>query len=82
MTLGRRLNLAITALLPVARMIHCARSNHVEVDVNQAAMQVLVGFNGGCVIAIFSKSALVTFALVVLLCGTTSDELHALGNDV
>jgi hypothetical protein len=45
-------------------------------------MQMLVGLNSGCVVAILPECALLAFALVVFLCGATRDELHALGDDV
>ena len=63
-------------------MIHHAGSNHVEIDIDQTPMQVLVGSNGGCVVAILPERTLLTFALVVLLGSASSDELHALCDDV
>ena len=54
----------------------------VEIDVDQTAMQMLVGLNRCGVIAVFPKCALPPFPLIVFLRGSSSDELHALGNDV
>ena len=54
-SLRRLLNLTITAVHPFERMIHCASPNHVEVDVNQAAMQVFVGLDRRGVIMILPK---------------------------
>src|SRR5258708_269973 len=45
-------------------------------------MQVLVGLNGGGMIAILPECSLLTLSLVVLLGSATGDELHALGDDV
>jgi hypothetical protein len=45
-------------------------------------MQMLVGVNGRCMLAIFPERALLAFSLVVLLRRATSDELHALTDHV
>ncbi len=45
-------------------------------------MQVLVGSNGGHIVAILPERALLTFALVVLLGSAAGDELHALNDNV
>jgi hypothetical protein len=57
-------------------------ANHVQVNVHEAAMQVLIGFDSGSVIAIFPESSLPSLALVIFLCGTTRDQLDALGYDI
>src|SRR5262245_47137249 len=63
-------------------MIHHAGSNHVQIDVDYTAMQMLVGFNSGGMIAIFPEGPLSPLALVVFLRRAASDELHALSNHV
>jgi hypothetical protein len=60
-------------------VIHHARANHVQVNVHEAAMQVLIGFDGGSVIAIFPKRSLPFLALVIFLRGATRAQLNALG---
>ena len=42
-------------------------------------MQVLIGFNGGSVIAIFPERSLRILALVIFLRGATRDQLDTLG---
>jgi len=41
--------------------------NHVQVDVNNTPMQMLVGLDRGGMITVFPKCSLPTFALVVFL---------------
>jgi hypothetical protein len=57
-------------------------ANHVQVDVNQTAMQVFVGLYGGGVITILPERPLPIFALVVFLRGAPCYELHTFGNNV
>ena len=45
-------------------------------------MQVLIGFDGGSVIAIFPERSLPILALVIFLRGATRDQLDALGYDI
>src|SRR5262245_14773425 len=73
-TFRRLLDLAKTALLPPLSMIHHAGPYHVQVDVRQAAMQMLIGFNGCSMIAIFPERALLTFPLVIFLRSAPGDE--------
>ena len=63
-------------------MIYHAGACHVQIDIYQTAIQMLVCLNGRCMVAILPERALLAFALVVLLRRATSDELHALGDDV
>ena len=63
-------------------MVHHASTDHVEINVDQTAMQVLVDLNGRGVITIFPERTLRTPALVVLLRGAPCDELHAVSNYV
>ena len=48
-------------------------ANHVQVNVHQTAMQVLVGFDRSSMIAVFPECALPVLALVVFLRGAASD---------
>jgi hypothetical protein len=57
-------------------------ANHVQVDVDQTAVQMLVGLDGGGMIAVFPKCAMPVLALIVLLRGSARDELHALRYDI
>lgn len=45
-------------------------------------MQVLVGLNCGCMVAVFPERAVSALALVVLLCRAAGDQLHALSDDI
>ena len=44
-------------------------------------MQVLVGFDGGGMIAVFPEWPMSILALIVFLRGAAGDEMHALRND-
>jgi hypothetical protein len=55
-------------MLPSYGVIHHARANHVQVNVHEAAMQVLISFDGGSVIAIFPERCLPILALVNSAC--------------
>jgi len=63
-------------------MIHYARANHVEIDVDQTAMQVLVGFDSGGVIAVLSERPVSILGLVVFLRRSPGDELHTLRDNI
>jgi hypothetical protein len=45
-------------------------------------MQVLVGLNCGCMVAILPKRSLAVFTLIVFLRRAAGDQLHALSDDV
>jgi len=81
-SLRRLLNLTITAVHPFERMIHCAGPNHVEVDVNQAAMQVFVGLDRRGVITVLPERPVSILALVVFLRRSPGDELHTLRDNI
>ena len=49
-------------------------AHHVQVDVDQTAMQVLVGFDSRGMITVFPERSLPPFALIVFLCGASSDN--------
>ena len=80
--LARLLDLAIAAVSPLGGVPSYAGAHHVQVDVDQTVLQVLVGFDRRCTIAVLPEGARAPFAPVVLLCGRPCDQLHALGNDV
>ena len=63
-------------------MTHHAGANHIEINVDQATMQMFVGLNSRSVVAIFPERSLPSFALVVFLRSAAGDELHALSNHV
>ena len=56
--------------------------DHVEIHVDQTAMQVLVGLSGSGMLAIFPECSLLTLSLVVLLGSAAGDELHAFRDNV
>jgi hypothetical protein len=63
-------------------MSHDPGAHHIQIDVHQTAMQMLIGFDSRCVISILPKGSLPRFSLVVFLRGAPRNELHALGNNV
>ena len=63
-------------------MAHYAGANHVQVDIDQTAMQMLVGLDGGGMIAVFPKCAMPVLALIELLHGSARDELHTRRDNV
>jgi hypothetical protein len=63
-------------------MVHYAGANHVQVDIDQTAMQMLVGLDGGGMIAVFPKCAMPVLALIELLRGSARDELHTRRDNV
>ena len=66
-SLGRFLDLAISAGKPLCGVLDHPGSNHVQVDVHDTAVQMFVGADRRGVIAIFSERSMVLLALVVLL---------------
>ena len=63
----RCLNFMISGIAPLFRMSDHARADHVQVDVDQALDEVVVGRHRCGEVAIFPERALSGFALVVLL---------------
>jgi hypothetical protein len=55
-SLWRSLNLTVTAVRPFSWMVHYPGANHVQVDVDQTAIQMLVGLDGGSMIAVFPNA--------------------------
>ena len=54
----------LTLSLPLRRMAYGARTNHVEIDVDHTAMQMLVGFDGRPVINVLPERPCADFPLV------------------
>ena len=63
-------------------MIHHAGSNHVEINVNEATVKVVIELDCGGMVAVLPERALLTFALVILLGSAAGDELHAFRDNV
>jgi hypothetical protein len=56
-------------------------SNHIlEVDINKTAAQMLAGFYGCGMVAIFPESPFAPLALIILLAGTSRYQLNCGGN--
>ena len=70
---GRLLNFTIAAVSPLVRVLDYPGANHVQVDIEQTALKVFVGFDGGGMITVFPKRAMPVLALVVLLRGSACD---------
>ena len=56
-------------------MLHNTATNHVEIDVNEALDQVLVGFNRSRMVAIFPVRPFPTLPLIELLPCSSRDQL-------
>jgi hypothetical protein len=63
-------------------MVDHAGANHVQINVHQTPMQVLIGLNSRSMISVFPERTLPPFALIVLLRGSPGDELHALSDNI
>jgi len=61
-------------------MPHYAGAHHIQIDVYEASMQVLVGLDRRCVVAIFPEGAVTILALIVCSGRAAGDELHAPSN--
>ena len=61
------LNFAESGHFPLRGMGHRASANHIEIDVGQAAEQVLAGVHRGGMVAIFPECTVALFAPVVFL---------------
>jgi hypothetical protein len=57
-------------------------SHHIQIDVGDAAVQMMIDFDCRSVIAVFPKRPLARLAQVVLLRSATGDKLNALGDDI
>src|SRR5262245_60766905 len=60
-----------------SRTDNCA--DHIQVNLHQTAMQVLIPFNSSGMITVLSKCPLPSFALVVFLSGAAGNQLHTAG---
>jgi hypothetical protein len=63
-------------------MAYGARTNHVEIDVDQTPMQMLVGFDGRRVITILPERPMPIFPLVIFLRRSSGDELDTLRHNI
>jgi hypothetical protein len=63
-------------------MVDHAGANHVQINVHQTPMQVLIGLNSRSMISVFPERSPARFALVIFLCGTSSDQLHTLRDNL
>src|SRR4030042_5282692 len=70
----------VAAGLPFGGMLHLPRPNHVEVDVDQAAGQMLARLNRGGVVAVLPEGPPASLSLVVILSRPAGDELQAACN--
>lgn len=61
-------------------MGHRAGPDHVQIDVDHAAGQIIVAIDASGMVAIFPERATPLLALVVFLPGAACDQLHAAGD--
>jgi hypothetical protein len=56
-------------------------TDHVEININKAAYQVIVSLNGGGMIAVFPKSSFTLFTLIEFLGSSPGNQLETFGDD-
>ena len=76
---GWVLNFIVAAHFPFVRVRHCARTNHVQVDVRNASGQMTVGLNRRRVIAILPESATPFLPRIELLSHSSLYKLQRTG---
>jgi hypothetical protein len=74
------LNLIETTPFPLARVIHNAGSDHIQIHIDKALPKMIAGLDGCGVVSILPECALSVFPLVVLLAGSAGNMLHGSGN--
>ena len=57
-------------------------TNHVQIDVNETTLKVLVRLDGRGMIAVFPECAAASFPLIVFLAIAASDQLHVMGDNL
>src|SRR5438034_10042984 len=57
-------------------------TNHVQININKAAVQVLVDLDRRCMIAVFPECTVASFPLIVFLPTAAGDQLPAIGDNV
>jgi len=57
-------------------------TNHVQININKAAVQVLVDLDRRCMIAIFPECTVASFPLIVFLPSAAGDQLHPISDNV
>jgi hypothetical protein len=65
---------------PLGGVLDHAGAYHVQIDIDEAAMQVLVSLDRRGVVTVLPESAPAPLALIVFLPCAPGDELHAPGN--
>ena len=80
-SLTRLLNLFVSAFIPLMRMAHHAGTYHVQIHVDQALDEMLVGLLSRCLIAILPKGPFAFLPRVVFLTRSSRNELHGSRDD-
>jgi hypothetical protein len=57
-------------------------THHIQIDIEETALQMLSGLNGSRMVAILPKRTLSMFFSVVFLTGATGDQLDRVGDSV
>jgi hypothetical protein len=70
------LNLVVATDFPVGRMLDDAGPNHVQIDVHQAARQMVTGLHGGRVVAVFPEGADATATPIESLSRAALDSIQ------
>lgn len=76
------LNLSITAVCPITGIRDHSGTNHVQIDINKATVQVVVSLDRRRMIAICPECAVASFPLIVFLPSAAGDQLHAIRDNV
>ena len=79
---GRSDDLVVSAHVPFRRMVHHTGANHIQVDIHQAADQMLVALHRGRMIPVLPKCAVSVLAEIEFLSGPAGDQLDAVGDDI
>lgn len=69
-----------TSSRPVSGVFDDLGADQIQIDISQAASKVVIGANGGGVIAVLPKGTFAGFSLIELLRHAAGNPLHAFGN--
>lgn len=72
----RLLDLLVSRRIPLMRMAYRTGTHHVQIHTDRILDEMLVGFHSRCMVAILLKGALASLSVVVLLPGSSCNELH------
>jgi hypothetical protein len=74
-SVSRPLNFIVSAKGPSNWMLHNSRPNHVKIDINETASQMITCFYSCRVVPIFPESSFSLFSQIKFLGGSTGNQL-------